>query len=488
MKILSKIVNNKIIIYLFTRYGIYALGFVTSLLVAKELGPYYLGIYGFIQLLLSYFGQLHLGIPNSLNVLIVHNKDNKEMCDNLIGNSLFIYVYYAIIIILLYLLYLGFGFAPIEKYQIDNYLPAIGAIAFLAYINGILVCVLRIKNKINHLSVVTSTKTLMSLAVVFIFSGEYLIMALLATLGLSYLLAIMICEVIHVVPSWKNINIRLNIQRVILTKGLFLFVYNTCFYFIMISIQTIISANYDIREFGFFTFSYTMASAVMMLLDSLMYIIFPKLVDLLSSTDTRKVCATLDMLRVTYVSSTHLLVYIALVFLPILFHYLMPQYRDATCSFSLISLSILMNTNSCGYSTLLIARNKEKYSAAISISALLLNVVLAFIMVYVLRVPYSLVILSVMLTYTYFSLAMVMIGRRILRQSSWKNVLATFFPLRLLIPYLVAIYISVAGYETIMFLPLLVFVLLNVKDIKRIINYIRIVINNENISDVHVKL
>ena len=76
---IKAIFTNKIIIYLLSRYGTYGLQFLVSLSIAAKLGPYYLGIYGFINLIVSYFGQINFGIPHSLNVLLVHHKsDNKK--------------------------------------------------------------------------------------------------------------------------------------------------------------------------------------------------------------------------------------------------------------------------------------------------------------------------------------------------------------------------------------------------------------------------
>ena len=76
----------------------------------------------------------------------------------------------------------------------------------------------------------------------------------------------------------KGARFSLTYQGAILKKGLLLFLYNTCFYFIIISVRTIISGNYEVEEFGLFSFSFTLAHAVMLLLESLMFVIFPKMI------------------------------------------------------------------------------------------------------------------------------------------------------------------------------------------------------------------
>ena len=87
----KKIFSNKIFIYLGSRYVTYGLQFFVSLIIASRLGPYYMGIYGFISLLLNYVGQFNLGIPHSLNVLLVHHKGEDEAYNQYVVNSFIIY-------------------------------------------------------------------------------------------------------------------------------------------------------------------------------------------------------------------------------------------------------------------------------------------------------------------------------------------------------------------------------------------------------------
>lgn len=89
-----QILKNKVFVYLFTRYFTYGLQFVMSLIIAVRLGPYYLGIYGIIQLILNYINQINFGIPHSLNVLLVHNKQNLKKQNSLILNSIVLYSSY----------------------------------------------------------------------------------------------------------------------------------------------------------------------------------------------------------------------------------------------------------------------------------------------------------------------------------------------------------------------------------------------------------
>lgn len=75
---LGKILSNKIVVYMLTRYVVYFVSFLSSLLIAGKLGPYYFGIWGFVLLLINYFHIIDFGIGNSMTVLLVQNKENPQ--------------------------------------------------------------------------------------------------------------------------------------------------------------------------------------------------------------------------------------------------------------------------------------------------------------------------------------------------------------------------------------------------------------------------
>ena len=477
------LIKNKIIVYLASRYGTYAVQFIISMSIATKLGPYYLGIYGFINLVLSYFGQVNFGVPHSLNVLIVHHKSEKAICDNSIGNSLWLYTILSIVVILIFATMLIFNINFSSDYPIRRYMPMMTIIAVMTYMNAIFTCVLRVRNKVHQLSIVQSILVVLNLIAVVLFSGEYLIMALVACNVISGFITLFITLKANVVPNRGDVSLSTTVQKEIMSKGIYLFFYNSCFYFIMISIRTFVSNNYEVVEFGAFTFSFTVAGAVMLLLDSLMTIIFPKIIDMLSSHNYKEIEKSLEVLRASYISSSHLMIYIALIAFPI-FLLLMPKYSNAITSMNLIALAILMNTNSCGYSALLIAQNKEKISAYISGTSLLINIILGFVLVNICHVSFSYVIIATLITYLYFTYMCVNKGKRIFGNASHKETLMNFFPKRLLVPYVTAFIISCMQVEYLIWVPLVLYLILNWRDVLAMKDMAYKLINNPNIADV----
>ena len=277
-----QILKNKVFVYLFTRYFTYGLQFIMSLIIAVRLGPYYLGIYGIIQLILNYINQINFGIPHSLNVLLVHNKQSLKKQNSLIINSLVLYSYLNFFLLLVLGIVKYFKFTEYGEIDIDKYLVLLSIIAALTYYNSIFSTVIRFKNKVNQMSIIGSIPVFVDMCVVWFFEKEELVMALTMSNLISCSFTIVYYKCIGVYPKCKKDNINISMQSIILKKGLYLFMYNSCLYFMLLGIRTIVSTNYSIKEFGYFTFSFTIVNAIMLLLNSLDVIVFPKVIDKLS--------------------------------------------------------------------------------------------------------------------------------------------------------------------------------------------------------------
>lgn len=458
---LNLILKNKVVLYLTSRYVTYAVQFVTSLVVAAKLGPYYMGIWGFILLVMQYFQQIHLGIANSFNVLYVQNHNCGEECKNYIGNSLILLCYLSLLVVLFYLYYIVFGISSFEKYHIKSYVIWICLVAVLQYFVQFFINLFRVKNQLTKVIFCQSIIIFLNFICIFFLDGRRLINALVVGYVIGNLLCIMLAFASGVIPKFSTIQFSLDYQKKILKKGLFLFLYNSCFYFIIISIRTIISVNYTIIDFGVFTFSYTLAHAILLLLEALSFIIFPKVIGKLSSAELDKNTSTIDRLRMIYITSAHGLIYTALICFPLLLWFF-PKYESALTVLNFIALTILMSFNSYGYIDLLIAQNRENTSALLSLGALIVNCALALFLVLGLHCTFEYVILATMVTYLLFSVAVVLIASRLLNKNfAWRD----WFPIRLIVPYVIAMLISFYKLVEYSFIPLFVFFLLNHKQI-----------------------
>lgn len=483
MSLLRNLLSNKIILYVVTRYGTYALQFLVSIVIAAKLGPYFFGVYGFILLIFQYFSQINFGIPHSLNVLVVHNKNNDYACKNYLANSIYLYLILSLIIVCFFVFYKFLDLQISDEYPIEDYLPIVIVIAILSYFNSLFTIYVRARNKVNAMALMQSINVIMNLLVVFIYNGEKLIYALLISLVVGNLISFFIAKKCDVFLPKSGIDINKGMLRELTHKGFFLFFYNSAFYFILLSIRTIVSSNYTVEEFGLFTFSFTIANAFMMLIDSISAVVYPKILDLLSSDDESTIIKTISILRTGYISTAHMLIYLAVMIFPIFILFL-PNYSGAVVAFNFIALSILANANSFGYSTLLVARNKEKTIAIVSLVSLLINIVGGLVLVHVLNVDFAFVIIATLVSYMIFSILSVVKGASILKNVPRKIVLRDFFPIKLLIPYIVTLLVSVYGDLNYMFLPFAFYLILNYKDIYRIKELSLTIWRNPNIGDI----
>jgi O-antigen/teichoic acid export membrane protein len=462
------LLKNKLVFYLVSRYATYGLQFITSMIIAIKLGPYYMGIWGFILLALSYFQQFHFGVANSLNVLLVHNINNRIRCYRYITNSIILFFYLSVIIIILYVCYRVTDSTITNKYHTDKYALSICIIAILQYFNMLFVNIFRIRNQINYVTFSQSIIVLLNFICIFFFTGDTLINYLVG----GYLLGNISCVVLALyskyIPAIKKNDILFSYQKEILKKGLYLFLYNSCFYLIIISIRTIISQYYSVEDFGLFTFSFTLGNAIMLLLDALAFIIFPKLLSKLSSEDLNEIEAVLKRINDSYICVSQLLIYVALICFPVLMLFI-PKYSTAITSLNLVTITVLMNANSFGYSTMLIAKNKEKYSALISTISLIVNIIIGLALVNLINCEFSYVILATMITYLLFTSMLVLTGSKVLHAQKWKSILA-IFNYRFSIPFLIALFLALFKIEHLIFIPLLFFIYLNLKQIKSIIS------------------
>ena len=458
--------SNKVIIYLVTRYFTYAIQFLTSLLLAVKLGPYYMGVWGFVLLILNYLGQFHFGIANSLNVLLVQHKDDAQKYNGYITNSLFLILLISLLVGLFYLYSVFVGVEEIEEYGVGKYMWAVCLIAVFQYFNGIFANIFRVSNRLNSISFTQSLVVIFPFIVLFFFRDKQLVDALVASYFISNLICVIYALCSSIIPQPQKSDINLLIQKELLVKGICLFLYNTCFAFIVISIRTIVSSNYTIEEFGLFTFAFTLGNAVMMLMNAFGFIVFPKVISIFSSSDNEVVKEKVTNIRGLYMEASHFVTYLFLLLLPVL-PYIMPQYHGSVVAFNLIVLALALNTNNFAHSSLLIARNQERTAAIIALSALLINIAIGLLLVKVFRVGYNYVAIATLIANFFICISTYISCNHILQI---KTGLKGFFPIRLLIPYIFAVLISVLELNQFLWLPLMVFIILNIPSLKRLLN------------------
>ena len=468
--------------YMITRYATYGLAFLVSMSIAEKMGPRYYGIWGFLMMIFGYFNLINWGVPQSVQVLMIQNKEDSAISANYEKSGL--YLMAAISLLCIFAIgyyYLG-GFTIIHENSLGWYLIAICICGIFNYFNLYYSKIYRTRNRLLELSFQqTSVVVLMFISMMF-FGGA----SLLAALVVSYFIATFLSMLLYLRGGAADFSgtYSSDYSKIILRKGFLLFLYNSGFYFIIVSTQTLISNSYTLEEFGFFTFSYTLGYAVFQLLDAFAYLITAKLLYRYRSPDMSVVLATIRTIRDNFVALFHGLTYFAMMLFPVLLYFL-PKYSNTLFLICLCCLTMVLYANSFGYSTMLMARNKEKTLAIIALLSLGLNVLLGIFLIRIIDVSYEYVIVATMIAYILFAVMCVYWGRKELGLPlSLLKLFGDSFPISLLIPFIGSLLVFLVGNEKYVFLPFVLFVLFNIKVIKTIYHtFIRILLN-PNVIDI----
>src|SRR5690554_6890330 len=152
-RLAKKAFTNPAILYVISRYGTYIIQFVNSLFIAVYLGPYYLGIWGFINLVIGYIGQFNLGISHSVNVIISVEKDNDDYVKKIVGNGMTIILLLSLFVILfsmfekLSIIQIG------ARYNFSKYILPFTVIALLTHLNAYFSNIFRVYGKIYAIAI-----------------------------------------------------------------------------------------------------------------------------------------------------------------------------------------------------------------------------------------------------------------------------------------------------------------------------------------------
>lgn len=449
------------------RYVIFFIQFIGSMFIASRLGPYYMGIWGFLLLILQYYSFVSIGADYSISILLVQNKNNKESEQEIVSSSFLIEGVQVSIIVLFSLITSIFTISYFEKYSFSSYIWLVCIIAGLTQFNGLFMAIYRIRNDIKKMLFYQGIIPFFALIMTFIFSKSNLVYFLLIIYIIGNLLAF-----IYFIIGFRQFSLmRLSktMMSVLIRKGFFLLLFNMCFYFIIISIRTIVSSHYSIKEFGLFTFAFTIANSVFLLLEGFTFLAYPKLLDTFTKTNELTAKPKLYYIRTTFITLMHGIVYLAICFYPLLLSFI-PEYKTALPLLNFITLSLLIKYNTVGYADTLVARDHEKKISKFSAIALFVNILIAIALIKIFNISLMYIIFSTGLAYLVYSFLVVYYGMKLYRDTiNIKVLLAESFPLRLLLPYILAIlatFIFPNTYSSVA--TLIIFILLNIKEIKEI--------------------
>lgn len=456
---------NKGVLYFITRYFTYFLQFVSSLIIASKLDPDHFGVWGFMLLLINYFNITNFGIPNSASVLLVHERHNRANFGSIVSNSMVAVLGLSGLIFLTGLLYWYFGETTFSKYDIGSGYYVVCGIAILSHVNVLLMTISRVGNKIFELAFYQSIIPVLVLVSSLVFTGDDLLTGLVGSYLIGNVVALVFFLSRGVLPKLGKVNGKW--LGTLARKGIFLFVYNLCFYLIVLSLRSIIGYFYSVSDFGVFSFAFTIANSVLLTFKAMAFLLFPKMIDKLNDKVNPNTFKTVVDINDKFITFAFTLTFLVLIVYPVVPE-LFPKYHGLASTLVLLGLTLVLFINSMGYSTYLMSNGMERTLAVISFAGLFTNVLCALILIKVLHVDFQYVAIATMMAYAVFTSLTVYFGRkRMGKNVSLFKAFLEGFPLRLQVPIYISILIISLDGTLFMFLPALVFVVLNIQSIKR---------------------
>lgn len=460
---LSKVGSNSTISFVLSRYLTYFIQFVNSILIALYLGPKYLAVWGFITLVLQYLEQLNFGIPYSLNNILSLNKLSPNYCEKILNNSLFLVSFYGILVCGL-LVIITFYYELGTKYNFSKYLVFIVLISLLTSYNSLFTNVFRVYAKINLIAISQSLYPVLTLCILPFFRSEILIEALLWVNVVSVFTVFILF--IAFIPIKIRFYIARDIYRKIQIKGWYLFIYNASFYFIFLFTRLFVSNNYSVIQFGYFTFVYTMANIILLLSNTVAFLILPKMLHRFSIMNNAETFNVMKEARNIYISLAHLSVHFLIMIYPLAVYFFKDYYPTITL-FNLVALTVVLYTNSFTFQELAMARQKERQLSLIAFLSLIVNVILLTILIFIIKVDFIYIIFATTFTYFLYVIILARFSITILgKQLSLFQIILLALPARIMFPFFISIFISLLQINVWFYtVPLIVFLICNLKSL-----------------------
>lgn len=462
--------------FLISRYVVFFLQFVFSIILASKLDPYHLGIWSFALLLLNYINQFDFGITHAFNVLISQNKGDFNHSNSFYSNSLFLIVTLGLVIISLSIFTILFPVKILVKYDIHHKIILIGIIGALQYVNNLFMTLYRINSSYKEITFNQSINVVLSFLIFFIDADYWII----NTLFIVYIASNLLSLFIYVKNSSLKFNLK-EIQKkylsIIMKKAGLLFIFNSSAYLIIISTRSFISSYYPVKDFGVFSLAFSLANAFFLLISTIGFIIYPTILSSFSESSTEELSSKYRLINKKYLLSSHLILYLSI---PLFFicQYFFVKYDGLFDNLTFISLALLINAHSFTSTTLLVAMKKELNVAIISLLSFLFNLIGCFVFINYFNIEFKYVIFITTFANLLLSiLCGVLVNRKFIGEIMFVKIINDIFPYTLLIPYLLYVVVSILFTKEFLIFPAIIFLLANrftlIELYHDLINYIK---------------
>lgn len=397
-----KILSNRALWYLISRYFAFGIQFLFTSVLAASLGAYSFGLWGYLLLILQYLEQINYGVGNSSNILISKDPSNKEKAQQIFSNSFVLTLVISLINSGGFFLFLYTDIFPKAYTEILSrsaiYLVAIGA---LFYLQTLLSNICRIYGRLLEMLVFQSVVHIVLMLILLVEREQTSIQHLLMGYLCSYLASFLFIF-LRSPLQFRLKDISWRMMRAVFLKGIYLFFYATAIYFILYIFRSFVSANCSIKEFGIFSFSFTIVTAVLTLLSSFTTLIFPKMINRFSRFEEKNALESLLKFREQYLFVAGIIVLLAMLLYPYAIMFF-PEYSNSVDIFALLSIALLMQFDGSIFSTFLMSKDCEKQLALFAGVSLIGTIVILLLLANGIACSYKYYTIAPFIGYIVFS-------------------------------------------------------------------------------------
>jgi len=411
--------NSPVICFTACRYVVYILIFFRGVLLAKFLGPYLFGIYGFISMMQWYLLSTGLGINYAINVeLSTQDNLSNDKLSDIINTAIFMTIMIGIIVVILGAILHTFAIHIFDKYLFYKYALILGCITCANLIQQVLINVYRYYKKLFRIALVELFSAALLLSIALIYKDFELINAILIGLLVTGLISIAIL-LIHA-PFKLSLQLNIREAKTLLSVGIPLLIFNVSFFMMTIVAQTIISAFYSVETMGYYTLANNITGAILLGINSITWIILP---DILFRTreglNNSEVSIFIEKITVMYSVTVFITVFIAIIMLPLLYLFL-PQYQSTHPVIVILLLSQVVLSYCFGYNCLAVARRKQMLIATLSLLTVLIVAILSYTVV-LLKISFVWIAVAVLIATQVYNILQTKAGINIISNSKYTH-------------------------------------------------------------------
>jgi len=316
-----------------------------------------------VQQYLSYTG---LGMQYAITAeLATKDSITSDERSDIIGSSLVITGLISFVLLLLGLGIQVTGFPLFEKYYFSHYALALFLVVGLYHLQQLFTNIYRVFGYLSRIVASELLTAIIPLVSVLMFNNSpILINILLWALVFSGFLSVLI----YIIKKPFKVKVGMN-QKIfirLLRMGIPLLVYNISHHLITTSGKTMVSSFYSVEEMGYYSFSHSITTGVMLGLNAVSWVVFPNILSKThSGIPNEQVADFIQRVNKLYNTSVFFMIYLVILLLPALF-IVLPQYKQASISLSVLLLAQAVLSASFGFNCVAIARKEQMKVAGVS--------------------------------------------------------------------------------------------------------------------------